>query len=108
MSGTARIKVTVLDDGDISHGGTNSFSQSFNVIVTPVNQPPTVSAVAPGAGAPTGTVTFSDGANAIGTGTLTTVAGQQQATFTTSALSVATPGVSESNARVLPRPGNVR
>jgi hypothetical protein len=42
-----------------------------------------------GAIAPTGTVTFNDGATALGTGTLSTVAGAQVATFSTSTL---TPG----------------
>jgi hypothetical protein len=37
---------------------------------------------------PTGTVTFNDGATAIGTGTLSTVGGLQVATFTTSTLAV--------------------
>lgn len=46
----------------------------------------TVAAVAPGSGNPTGTVTFKDGANAIGTGTLSTTAGVTTATFSTSAL----------------------
>ena len=45
----------------------------------------TVNAVAPGAGTPTGTVTFKDGATTLGTGSLS--AGQ--ATFSTSALGVA-------------------
>jgi hypothetical protein len=45
----------------------------------------TVTAVAPGAGTPTGTVTFKDGATTIGTGTLS----GGVATFVTSALSVA-------------------
>jgi len=44
----------------------------------------TVSAVAPGAGTPTGTVTFLDGGSSIGTGTLS----GGVATFTTSALAV--------------------
>ena len=44
----------------------------------------TVSPVAPGAGTPTGTVTFLDGASSIGTGTLS----GGVATFTTSALAV--------------------
>ena len=44
----------------------------------------TVSAVAPGAGTPTGTVTFVDGGTSIGTGTLS----GGVATFTTSALAV--------------------
>ena len=44
----------------------------------------TVAAVAPGAGTPTGTVTFKDGATTLGTGTLN---GSGQATYTTTALS---------------------
>jgi hypothetical protein len=39
-----------------------------------------------GANPPTGTVTFNDGTTALGTGTLSTVAGSQVATFATSAL----------------------
>jgi hypothetical protein len=46
----------------------------------------TVSAVSPGGGTPTGTVTFKDGSVTLGTGTLN---GSAQATFTTSALAVA-------------------
>src|SRR5207248_3108285 len=46
----------------------------------------TVTAVAPGAGTPTGTVTFKDGTTTLGTGALS----GGQATFTTSALSVTT------------------
>ena len=45
----------------------------------------TVAAVAPGAGTPTGTVTFKDGASPIGTGTLN---GSGQATLTTTTLAV--------------------
>ncbi len=45
----------------------------------------TVAPVLPGAGTPTGTVTFKDGATTLGTGTLN---GSGQATFSTSALSV--------------------
>ena len=44
----------------------------------------TVTANAPGAGTPTGTVTFMDGTTALGTGTLGGVSGNDQATFTTS------------------------
>src|SRR5581483_9955938 len=47
----------------------------------------TVTAVAPGAGLPTGTVTFTDSGNTVGTGTLN---GAGQATFATNTLSVAT------------------
>src|SRR5262249_57419733 len=54
----------------------------------------TVSAVAPGAGTPTGTVTFKDGAISIGSGTLS--AGS--ATFSTSSLSVGTHTVTVSYA----------
>ena len=43
----------------------------------------TVTVVAPGAGTPTGTVTFKDGATTLGTGTLN---GAGVATFTTTAL----------------------
>ena len=52
----------------------------------------TVSVVSPGSTAvanPTGTVTFYDNGTSIGTGTLSVVSGQDQATFTTSALSTA-------------------
>ncbi|HWE93172.1 MAG TPA: Ig-like domain repeat protein, partial [Tepidisphaeraceae bacterium] len=45
----------------------------------------TVSATAPGSGTPTGSVTFMDGANALGNGTLSAAG---QATFTTSSLAV--------------------
>jgi parallel beta-helix repeat protein len=48
----------------------------------------TVSANSPGAGTPIGTVTFMDGATTLGTGTLAVVNGQDQASFTTAALSV--------------------
>ena len=47
----------------------------------------TVTAVAPGAGAPTGAVSFFDGSNVIGTRTLN---GVGQATFVTSSLCVGT------------------
>jgi len=47
----------------------------------------TVTAVAPGVGTPSGTVTFKDAATILGTGTLD---GSGKATFTTSALSVTT------------------
>lgn len=47
-----------------------------------------VSAVSPGAGTPTGTVTFYDGATRIGTGSLSTSGGTDQATFSTTGLAV--------------------
>ena len=51
----------------------------------PVTFTATVTAVAPGSGTPTGTVSFSDGSNMIGRGTLN---GAGQASFTTSSLFV--------------------
>ncbi|HKS69337.1 MAG TPA: Ig-like domain repeat protein, partial [Ktedonobacterales bacterium] len=48
----------------------------------------TVSAVSPGAGTPTGTVTFYDGATSIGTGSLSASGGVDQATFSSSSLAV--------------------
>jgi hypothetical protein len=54
----------------------------------------TVSANAPGAGTPSGTVQFLDGSAVIGTGTLNHVAGNDQATFTTSALAVGSHAIS--------------
>ena len=45
-------------------------------------------AAAGGTGSPTGTVTFKDGATTLGTGTLSSVSGQFQATFSTSSLSL--------------------
>ncbi len=53
----------------------------------PITLTATVAPVAPGAGAPTGTVTFRDGATTLGVGVLN---GSGVATFTTAALSVAT------------------
>ena len=53
----------------------------------------TVSVVSPGSTAvasPTGTVTFYDGGTSIGTGTLSVVSGQDQATFSTTTLSTGT------------------
>ena len=45
-----------------------------------------VSAVAPGAGTPSGTVTFKDGATVLGTRTLSPVSGSGEATFALAAL----------------------
>ena len=50
----------------------------------------TVAVTSPGAGTPTGMVTFMDGTNALGTGTLSSVSGIATATFNTSTLGVAT------------------
>ncbi len=62
-------------------GAPSSFGQSVTFTAT-------VSANSPGAGIPTGTVTFFDGTTALGTGTLATTGGLTTATFTTYALPV--------------------
>ena len=41
-SGTAVILVTVMDNGGTQNGGINTFTQSFTVTVSPVNQAPTL------------------------------------------------------------------
>ncbi len=64
-----------------STSGNSVFGQSVTFTAT-------VSVTAPGAGTPSGTVTFKDGSTTLGTGTLTTVSGAKTATFTTSALTV--------------------
>ena len=46
----------------------------------------TVGVTSPGAGTPTGTVTFKDGTTILGTGTLSTAGGVTTATFTTAQL----------------------
>jgi Big-like domain-containing protein len=60
-------------------------SANPSVFGHPVTFTATVTTVAPGSGTPTGTVTFSDGSNMLGRGTLN---GAGQATFTTSGLFV--------------------
>ena len=62
-----------------------SSSQNPSVFGQPVTFTATLAAVAPGSGAPTGSVTFLDGGNPIGSGTLN---GSGVATFTTSALAI--------------------
>ena len=46
VSGMAIIIVTLSDDGGVANGGVNTFSQAFNVVVTPVNQAPTLNPIA--------------------------------------------------------------
>ena len=67
-------------------------SQNASVFGQSVTFTATVSAVAPGAGTPTGTVTFLDGGSSIGTGTLS----GGVATFTTSALAVGSQAITAS------------
>ncbi|MGH7174171.1 MAG: Ig-like domain-containing protein, partial [Gemmataceae bacterium] len=71
---------------------TTSLSSSANP--SPLGQPVTFTATVasedPNAPAPTGTVAFYDGTTLLGTGTLTLVNGQWQASFTTSAMGLGT------------------
>src|SRR5207248_42379 len=68
-------------------GTTTGLTSSVHpsVFGQPVTFTATVMAKSPGAGTPTGAVTFKDGPSTLGTGTLD---GSHQATFTTSALAV--------------------
>jgi len=43
-SGSARLRVTLSDDGGTANGGINTFFREFNVNVAPVNDPPTFTA----------------------------------------------------------------
>jgi len=72
----------VVDQANSSTAVTSS--QNPSGLGQPVTFTATVSAVAPGVGTPTGTVTFLDGGSPVGTGTLS----GGIATFTTSALAV--------------------
>ena len=45
-SGTATITVTVTDDGGVANGGVNTYSRTFTVNVTPVNDATTLDAIA--------------------------------------------------------------
>src|SRR5207253_1534833 len=93
--------ITVVFSGDTNFAGSSStaLAQTVNQASTtttvtssanpavfgqPVTFTATVSAVAPGVGTPSGTVTFRDGTTALGTATLT----NGTATLTTSGLSV--------------------
>lgn len=70
----------------ITKAGTSTVVQSSAATIDPgqlVTFTATVNVVAPGAGAPTGTVTFTDGATVIGSGTLNAA---RQATVTTATL----------------------
>ena len=69
---------------------TVTLSAPFNAITTgqSITFTATVAPAVSGAGTPSGAVNFFDGATRLGSGTLTTVNGQQQATFTTSSLAM--------------------
>ena len=82
---------SVLSQSVNTDGTTTSVNSSANPSVSgqAVTFTATVTANAPGSGTPTGTVTFYNNGTSIGNGSLSVVAGQDQATFTTSALSTA-------------------
>ncbi len=97
--------ITAVYDGDSNDTGSTSTTLGYAVAKDPTKtsltvapsssaygQPVTFKATvvvtSPGAGAPTGTVTFKDGSTTLGTGTLTTNAGITTASFTTTTLAV--------------------
>ncbi|HEX3840160.1 MAG TPA: Ig-like domain-containing protein [Acidimicrobiales bacterium] len=82
----------VVNQDPTTTGVTSSVSPS--VFGQPVTFTATVSANAPGAGTPTGNVTFLDGATPLGTPALNAVAGNDQASITVSSLSVGTHAIS--------------
>ena len=84
-TGAASVNIVISNAATTVTLGSSNTSSVFG---EPVTFTATVSAVT--SGAPTGTVTFIDGATPLSIGTISTVAGSQVATFTTSALSVAT------------------
>ena len=73
--------------------GLTSSVHPWSVFGQPVTFTATVTANSPGAGTPTGTVTFKDGSSTLGTGTLN---GSGQATFTTSTLAVGSHSITAS------------
>src|SRR5208283_2159253 len=78
---------TVNQDSTTTTVASSTPSSVFGQLVTFTA---TVGVVSPGAGKPSGTVTFYDGGTQIGTGTLNS---SDQATFTTSTLSIATQSI---------------
>jgi hypothetical protein len=102
--GTHSITATYVGDGNFLTSTSNAVSQAVNMAITTTSLTSsvnpsvfgqsttftaTVAAVSPGAGTPTGTVNFLDGATVIGSGTLSATL-PFTATFSTAALSVAT------------------
>src|SRR5271168_5375116 len=74
------ITVTVMNNGSTAGGGSNTFQRTFTVMVTPVNQPPTLD--------PIGNMTFVEG-----TGTATATATlSNTALGTVGAITVNSPG----------------
>src|SRR5262249_30956306 len=92
-SGTAAIVVTGIDDGGTANGGVNPFSQTFTVVVNPVNQAPTLNQISPA------TFTFNENDSGTQQVTLTGIgpgAGETGQTLTVTAVS--------SNPTVVPNP----
>lgn len=110
VPGTYTIGAYFTDsDGDFVNSSQDTYTQTVKqdptttVVVSSINPTvfgqsttftATVSANGPGAGTPTGTVTFYDGANAIGTATLNQVVGNDQAGVSTAALSTGSHAIS--------------
>jgi len=82
---TSSVGVTVAP---AATGTTIGVSSDTSAVGQSVTFTATVGAVPPGAGTPTGTVTFSEGGVVIGTGILHVVDGVDRAVFTTAALGV--------------------
>ncbi len=92
-NGTGGARFGAIDN--VNFGQATTTAASTTSLTSSVNSPGTygqpvtftaVVAPASGSGTPTGTVTFKDGTNTLGTGTLSVVNGVDQATFTTSSL----------------------
>jgi len=87
-SGTQTLTVTQASTTTALTSAPNPSSVGQSVTFTA-----TVAVVAPGGGTPTGNVDFKEGATTLGSGTLSTVGGVQQATFSTTTLTVGTHNV---------------
>jgi len=87
-STSAPLTQTVNPVSTVSTTTTLTSSANPSVFGQSVTFTATISATAPGAGTPTGTVTFNDGSTTLGTGTLSTSRGVTTATVTTSTLAV--------------------
>lgn len=111
--GARSITASYAGSLDFTGSASSALTQTVNkantsVVVTSANNPVThgqsvtftarVTAVAPGAGTPTGTVTFFDGTTTLGTGSLSTSGGVTTATFTTSSLTVGARNITASYA----------
>lgn len=100
-AGTHSITAFYSGDSNFNASASSTLSQTVTAIGTTISLSAPQNAISPGqsitltavvassgASVPTGTVNFFDGTTLIGSGSLSTVNGQQQATFTTSSLAV--------------------